>query len=81
MKEELDKYYTPVEQATRCFAKALEVIGSENINYIIEPSYGTGAFCHYDVKPDLRIDIEPEIPEDKGISEVMYRQGSINTKI
>ena len=60
-KIELDKYYTPIEVANRCWDKIKEVIGFENITQIIEPSVGNGAFCHYSIKPNMMIDIKPEI--------------------
>lgn len=59
-KIELDKYYTPVDVANKCWGIVDDVIGLENISYVIEPSCGNGSFCHYERKPDLLIDIEPE---------------------
>ncbi len=64
MKIELDKYYTPVETANYCYDKVLELIGSDNITEIVEPSVGNGAFLNHpfvDTKPTLCIDIKPEI--------------------
>lgn len=58
MKIGLDKYYTPVWLAERLIAKTFEVVGSENITDIIEPSAGNGSFSN---QLDCRaIDIEPE---------------------
>lgn len=39
-----DAYYTPKDLALRLINKTIEVIGKENINEIIEPSAGNGAF-------------------------------------
>ena len=60
-KIELDKYYTPIDIANKCWNIVDDVIGLENISFIIEPSCGNGSFCHYQKKPDILIDIEPEI--------------------
>lgn len=60
-KIKLDKYYTPIEVANHCWEKVNEIIGLNNIDFIIEPSCGNGSFCHYKRKPDLLIDIEPEV--------------------
>lgn len=44
-KIDLDKYYTPVDVANHCWEITDEIINiSENINRIIEPSCGNGAF-------------------------------------
>lgn len=40
----LDKYYTPSHIVKHTVAKAIEIIGKENITDIIEPSAGDGAF-------------------------------------
>ena len=56
-----DKYYTPKKLANYCWEVVDKVIGLKDIKYIIEPSVGNGAFCHYKRKPDVMIDIEPEI--------------------
>lgn len=56
-----DKYYTPIETANHCWDVIDKKIGLNNISSIIEPSVGNGAFCNYKVKPDLCIDILPEI--------------------
>lgn len=61
MKIEHDKYYTPVDVATRCFNKTIDIIGNDNIHYIVEPSCGAGAFCQAERKPDICIDILPEM--------------------
>lgn len=60
-KIENDKYYTPIDTANYCWKKVDEVIGLKNISDIIEPSVGNGAFCHYSRKPNLCIDILPEV--------------------
>lgn len=57
-----DKFYTPIKVANHCWDKVDEIIGLNNIDYIIEPSVGNGSFCQYEKrKPNLCIDIEPEI--------------------
>lgn len=62
MKINLDKYYTPIEVANHCWEKIDEIINiKENITRIIEPSVGNGSFCNWKIKPDLMIDIKPEI--------------------
>lgn len=74
MKFELDKYYTPIEEAKRLIDKTFEIIGKENISEVIEPAAGAGAFSSqidgciaYDIKPEgeniiqadfLKLDIE-----------------------
>ena len=80
-KIELDKYYTPVDVANHCWEKADEIIGLDNVSFIIEPSCGNGSFCHYERKPDLLIDIEPEvenaIKDDFLTYKLPYRKGSL----
>ena len=61
MKIELDKYYTPIDIANKCWSIVDDVIGLENISFVIEPSCGNGSFCHYERKPDMLIDLEPEM--------------------
>lgn len=74
MKIDLDKYYTPIEEAKRLIDKTFEVIGKENISEVIEPAAGGGAFSSqiegciaYDIAPEgeniiqadfLKLDIE-----------------------
>lgn len=60
MKKELDKYYTPINIANYVWDKADKLIGLSG-KYIIEPSCGNGSFCHWKIKPDLLIDIKPEM--------------------
>lgn len=68
MKIENDKYYTPIAVANKCWDKVIELIGKDNIADVIEPSCGNGAFYHYpSMKPNMGIDIAPEIANDKGI--------------
>lgn len=59
MKFELDKYYTPIEEAKRLIDKTFEVIGKENISEVIEPSAGGGAFS-LQIEDCIAYDIEPE---------------------
>lgn len=55
-----DKYYTSKELALHCINKVYEIIGTENILDVIEPSAGSGAFSKqipngctaYDIEPD-----------------------------
>lgn len=47
MKIANDAYYTPVELANKLWDKTVELIGANNITYIIEPSCGTGAFLQH----------------------------------
>ena len=72
MKKELDKYYTPIEVANYCWEKADEIIGLENISEIIEPSCGNGSFCHWRRKPDVMIDLKPEIEGAKTADFLSY---------
>lgn len=72
-KIDLDKYYTDPKIAKLCIDKTIEIIGKENITYIIEPSAGNGSFSSqincdaYDIQPEsdniiqadyLKLDIE-----------------------
>lgn len=59
MKIDLDKYYTPIEEAKRLIDKTFEVIGKENISEVIEPSAGGGAFSSQ-IEGCIAYDIEPE---------------------
>ena len=47
MKIENDKYYTPMVLANKLILKTYEVLISENITEIIEPSAGNGSFSNY----------------------------------
>lgn len=53
-----DKYYTDINIAKYCIEKTFEIIGKQNITYIIEPSAGNGSFslqlnCDaYDIVPE-----------------------------
>lgn len=60
-KIELDKYYTPREIAVRCYEKALDVVGKENVSEILEPSAGGGVFLDIDERIK-GYDIAPEHP-------------------
>lgn len=56
-----DKYYTPIHIANYCWDKVEEIIGSENISEIIEPSCGNGSFYHHNYfYPHFGFDINPE---------------------
>ena len=59
-KIELDKYYTPIEVANRCWEIIEKYVDFSTIKRIIEPSVGGGAFCHWKIKPNLMIDIKPQ---------------------
>ena len=58
MKIENDKYYTPIVLANELILKTYEVLISENITEIIEPSAGNGSFSSqlnciaYDIEPE-----------------------------
>ena len=63
----LDKYYTPINVANKCWDIVEEVIGFDNISEIIEPSCGNGAFYHHSKHtPHFGYDIEPEYFTDFG---------------
>lgn len=57
MKIKNDKYYTPKDLAKYLINKTIEIIGTNNITDIIEPSAGNGAFSTqvkctaYDIEP------------------------------
>jgi len=55
----LDKYYTSEELADYCINKTYEIIGTENITEVIEPSAGNGSFSNQ-IKDCIAYDIEPE---------------------
>lgn len=72
MKIELDKYYTPIDIADYCYNKVIDLIGTDNISEIVEPSVGDGSFLHHPFakeKPMLCIDIEPGIDGDNIIKD------------
>ena len=87
MKIEKDKYYTPEGIANHCWDKTYEVLGSENITEVIEPSVGSGAFLkHAEHYPTLAYDIEPECESDERTTvatqdflllDLPYRQGRL----
>ena len=86
MKIELDKYYTPIETANHCYDKVLEMVDSDNITEIVEPSVGNGSFLHHPfckTKQMTCIDIEPEISGDNIITSdwltypIEYKQGRL----
>jgi len=64
MKIELDKYYTPSYLVRHCVSVLKDVVGTENISNVIEPSAGSGAFItaiedsfccpkqYYDIAPE-----------------------------
>jgi hypothetical protein len=56
----LDKYYTPLDTAKYCIHKAYQVIGSDNISDVIEPSAGNGSFSLQIPSTCWAYDIEPE---------------------
>lgn len=61
MKIANDAYYTPVELANKLWDKTVELIGANNITYIIEPSCGNGAFLqHPKYRVNFAVDIETE---------------------
>ena len=73
----LDQYYTPIDLATYCITKTIEVVGRENITKIIEPSAGNGSFSSqldcfaYDIEPKadgiIKLDfLEYYLPYEKG---------------
>jgi len=60
---ELDKWYTPRDKSQEFITKTLNIIGIDNLNEVVEPSAGDGAFSDYlqdypfelkayDIKPD-----------------------------
>lgn len=60
-KIELDKYYTPIETANYCWELIEKTIDLKDVTEIIEPSCGNGSFYNWKRKPDLGIDIKPEM--------------------
>lgn len=83
MKIDNDKYYTPIDLANYCWQKTVDIIGIDNITHIIEPSCGNGAFYHYNIKPDVGYDIEPDFDCDNVCvsdylsADIEYRQGRL----
>ena len=55
----LDQYFTPTNLAQRCIDTAFNVIGIDNVTYIIEPSAGTGVFSSK-IDNCIAYDIEPK---------------------
>lgn len=79
-KIELDKYYTPKDLAKYCIDKTFEIIGTENITEIIEPSAGNGSFSNqlenciaYDIAPEL----EGIIKQDFLQLDIPYKKGRL----
>lgn len=74
-----DKYYTPIDLATYCINKVYEIIGSDNISEIIEPSAGDGSFSNQ--LNCIAYDIEPEheniIKQDYLTLELTYKKGRL----
>ena len=79
-KIELDKYYTPKDLAKYCIDKTFEIIGTENITEIIEPSAGNGSFSSQ-IKNCIAYDIEPKsegiIKQDFLQLELPYKKGRL----
>ena len=75
-----DKYYTPPTLAKHCIAKAFEVITTENITEIIEPSAGNGSFSNQ-IKNCIAYDIDPEhssiIEQDFLSLNIDYKKGRL----
>ena len=59
MKIENDKYYTPIVLANELILKTYEVLISENITEIIEPSAGNGSFSNQ-IPDCIAYDLVPE---------------------
>lgn len=70
-KIELDKYYTPKEIAEYCYKKTIELLGSENISEILEPSAGSGVFLDI-IGDDFKVLGFDIAPEDSRIIEQNY---------
>lgn len=62
-----DKYYTPIAVANYCWEVVWKFF-DDKITEVIEPSCGNGAFYHwYKRKPDLGIDILPQLQNENVI--------------
>jgi len=66
MKIKNDKYYTPIDLANYCMDKVCNIIGTNNISEVIEPSIGNGSFTHHNkLFIHFGYDIEPCIENTK----------------
>jgi len=76
----LDKYYTPDDIAQYCIDKAREVLKSEKVTEVIEPSAGNGAFSKK-LKRCIAYDLEPEddsiIKQDFLELNIPYKEGRL----
>lgn len=79
-KIELDKYYTPKDLAKYCIDKTFNIIGTENIVEIIEPSAGNGSFSSQ-LENCIAYDIAPEsegiIKQDFLQLDIPYKKGRL----
>lgn len=81
-----DKYYTPINIANRCWDRALQYIGAENITETIEPSVGNGAFLQhtrgkvqiaYDILPECFSDMTDILQQDFLTADIPYKHGRL----
>lgn len=75
-----DKYYTPLEVSTYCIEKAFDILGSEKVLHVIEPSAGNGSFSNQ-IENCIAYDIEPEhesiLKQDFLTLDTHYKKGTL----
>lgn len=79
MKINNDAYYTPTDLANELWNKAVDLIGAENITYVIEPSCGRGAFMQH---PRYRVNLAVDIAtECYGMADTFVKGDFLNMEI
>lgn len=69
-----DKYYTPIDLASRLIEKTYEIIGKDNISEIVEPSAGNGSFSNQ-IENCIAYDLKPEHPSIKQADFIKLKLG------
>lgn len=75
-----DKYYTSTKLAKYCIDKTFEIINTDNISEIVEPSAGQGSFSSQ-IPNCIAYDIEPEaegvVEQDFLTMDLGYKKGRV----